>query len=132
MPSERSRHGETHPREFGQLRSYLARQGVKQAQIKAVVGTGAQGRSRGESVDLLRAWMRTLPQARTVRGTLRDEGVRAAVRVAGANTAMRVRMARARTAFGFGRVVTRSSAAVDRAMDGIVARVGRRPRDGGW
>jgi len=51
--------------------------------------------------------MRTLPRARTVYGTLRDEGVRAAVRVAGANTATTARKVRAQTAFGLGRVVER-------------------------
>ena len=46
--------------EFGQIRSYLARNGVSQAQIKAVIGTGANGRTRGEISGLLREWMKTL------------------------------------------------------------------------
>jgi hypothetical protein len=49
--------------EFGELRAYLARQGVSQAQIDAAVGTAADGRSRQEVADALRAWLRTLPKA---------------------------------------------------------------------
>ena len=48
--------------DFGQIRSFLARNKVSQAQITAVIGTGAQGRSRGEIAEQLRAWMKTLPK----------------------------------------------------------------------
>lgn len=57
------RHDSPPANEFGQLRSFLARNGVSQAQITAVIGTGAQGRSRGEIAGLLREWMRELPKA---------------------------------------------------------------------
>lgn len=50
--------------EFGRLRSYLARQGVSQAQIREVIGNGAQGRTRAQIADELREWLRTRPKAR--------------------------------------------------------------------
>lgn len=50
------------PNEFGQIRSFLARNGVSQAEITEVVGVGAQGRSRGEIAGLLRGWMKGLPK----------------------------------------------------------------------
>ena len=50
--------------DFGQIRSFLARNKVSQAQITAVIGTGAQGRSRGEIAEQLRAWMKTLPKGK--------------------------------------------------------------------
>jgi len=81
MPSERKRNAEGSPNEFGMVRSYLARQGVKQAQIKAVIGVGSQGRSRAEIVDLLKAWMHDLPKASTVAGAVsgRDHGCAASL-----------------------------------------------------
>jgi len=47
--------------EFGQLRAFLAKKGVKQVQIKEVIGdiTGP----RAEVVDKLRAWLKTRPKA---------------------------------------------------------------------
>ena len=60
MPKPRN---ETPPaNEFGKIRSFLARSGVSQAQIKDVIGTGAQGRSRDEIAQLLRDWLRTRPK----------------------------------------------------------------------
>lgn len=43
--------------EFGALRAYLARVGVSQARIAAVIGTGARGRSRAEITGVLREWL---------------------------------------------------------------------------
>jgi len=47
--------------EFGQLRSFLAKKGVKQADIKEAIGnrTGP----RAEVVENLRAWLQTRPKA---------------------------------------------------------------------
>ena len=55
--------GEPPANEWGQLRSYLAQQGVKQADITAAVGGSAAGRKRGEICDQLRAWLRDRPKA---------------------------------------------------------------------
>lgn len=63
MPTSKPKNGTPPANEFGQLRSYLAQNGVSQAQITAVIGTGAQGRSRAEITQLLREWMKTLPKA---------------------------------------------------------------------
>lgn len=49
--------------EFGQLRSYLARLGVKQADITTVIGTGAQGRTRLQIAAELRGWLAARPKA---------------------------------------------------------------------
>ena len=56
--------GDTPPAaEFGLLRAYLAQQGVSQAEITEAIGIGAQGRSRAEITDELRAWLKTRPKA---------------------------------------------------------------------
>ena len=60
---KKSRNGTPDANGFGQLRSFLARSGVSQAQIREVIGTGAQGRSRDEIAQLLRDWMKTFPKA---------------------------------------------------------------------
>lgn len=49
--------------EFGQLRAFLAQNGVSQAQITEVIGVGAQGRTRAEIAAELRAWFKELPKA---------------------------------------------------------------------
>ena len=123
MPSERKRDGETPASDFGLLRSYLARQGVSQAAIKTVIGTGAQGRSRAGITDVLHAWMRELPKAQTVRGTLADAGMRAAIGVVGRKVTKTARKATAEVGFRLDRVVMRVSRAVDRATDAVVARL---------
>ena len=43
--------------EFGQLRAHLARSGASQAEITAVIGTGAQGRTRVEITAELKVWL---------------------------------------------------------------------------
>lgn len=43
--------------EFGKLRSYLAKLGVRQAEINAAVGTSVNGRSRKELADEIIAWI---------------------------------------------------------------------------
>lgn len=43
--------------EFGQLRAYLARIGMSQAQISAAVGTSAAGRTRAQIAEQLRRWI---------------------------------------------------------------------------
>lgn len=48
------------PNEFGQLRSFLAQNGMSQAQIDEAVGTAAAGRTRLEIANELREWLRTL------------------------------------------------------------------------
>lgn len=63
MPKSKPRSGTPPASEFGRLRSYLARNKVSQAQIRAVIGTGARGRSRSEIAQLLREWMQALPKA---------------------------------------------------------------------
>ncbi len=63
MPTKKDKGGVPDANEFGMIRSFLARNGVSQAQITAVIGTGAQGRSKADIAALLRAWMRTLPRA---------------------------------------------------------------------
>ena len=49
--------------EFGQLRAYLAQNKVKQATITEVIGTGANGRTRAQIADTLRAWLKDRPKA---------------------------------------------------------------------
>lgn len=44
--------------EWGQLRAYLARNGVGQAQIKQILGDTIGGRTREQMADELRAWLR--------------------------------------------------------------------------
>lgn len=44
--------------EFGQLRAQLTKLKVKQADINAAIGTGAQGRTRAEITAALIAWLR--------------------------------------------------------------------------
>ena len=44
--------------EFGQLRAYLAKNKVKQKDIKEAIGDDVNGRTRGEIADLLRAWLK--------------------------------------------------------------------------
>jgi len=51
------------PAEFGLLRAYLATQGVSQLDINDAIGVGAQGRTRAEITDELRAWLKTRPKA---------------------------------------------------------------------
>ncbi len=63
MPQSNPRNGVSPTAEFGQIRAYLAIQGVSQGEITTVIGTGAQGRSRAEIAELLRLWMRNLPKA---------------------------------------------------------------------
>lgn len=46
--------------EFGQLRAYLAQNGMSQAQITEAVGVGAAGRTRLEITNRLREWLRIL------------------------------------------------------------------------
>ncbi len=46
--------------EFGQLRAYLAQNGMSQAQINRAVGTAPAGRTRLEITNELRGWLRTL------------------------------------------------------------------------
>ena len=48
--------------EFGQLRAWLARQGVKQADIAAAIGNNVKGRSHRQIAAELCAWCRTLPK----------------------------------------------------------------------
>ena len=45
------------PNEFGQLRSYLARMGYKQEQIKQAIGSTPNGRTREEIATQLQAWI---------------------------------------------------------------------------
>ena len=63
MPQFNPRDGTPPAAEFGKLRAYLARAGVSQAEITAIIGTGAQGRSRAEIVVLLKEWMKEFPKA---------------------------------------------------------------------
>lgn len=63
MPKPKRRGGTSSASEFGEIRSFLARAGVSQAQIREVIGAGTRGRSRGEIAQLLRKWMRGLPRA---------------------------------------------------------------------
>lgn len=49
--------------EFGKIRAYLAQNKVKQADITAVIGNGANGRTRAQIADTLREWLRTRPKA---------------------------------------------------------------------
>lgn len=44
-------------REWGQLRAFLARKGMSQAQITAAIGDNINGRSRGEIATTLNAWL---------------------------------------------------------------------------
>ena len=43
--------------EWGQLRSFLARQGISQAQIRAAIGQNINGRSRAQIASQLVAWL---------------------------------------------------------------------------
>lgn len=43
--------------EWGQLRAFLARNGLSQAQIGAAVGDNINGRSRGDIAAALNAWL---------------------------------------------------------------------------
>lgn len=63
MPTKKPRNGVPNANEFGKIRSFLARNGVSQAQITEVVGVGAQGRSRAEIAGLLKDWFKILPKA---------------------------------------------------------------------
>ena len=49
--------------EFGRLRAFLAQQGVKQAEIRDAVGTGANGRTRAQISQEIQAWLYTRPKA---------------------------------------------------------------------
>ncbi len=44
--------------EFGELRAYLAKNKVSQAEIEAAIGKTVSGRNRAEIVELLKAWLR--------------------------------------------------------------------------
>jgi len=129
MPSERRHDTESSPSEFGLLRAYLARQDVSQATIKDVIGVGSQGRSQAEITAVLRAWMHDLPKAGTVAGAmsaravLADEGVVAAVKTVGRRVVTAMREVQARAAFAFEAAVVKTNAAVDKAMDAVVAKV---------
>ena len=61
MPHSNSRDGTPSAAEFGSLRAYLTQVGVSQEEITAVIGNGAQGRSRAEIVEELRVWLKALP-----------------------------------------------------------------------
>ena len=63
MANDKPKDSEMTANEFGQLRAYLARQGVSQAAIKEWIGTSAQGRTRGEIADQLKENLKTLPAA---------------------------------------------------------------------
>lgn len=63
MPSDKAADAAMEASEFGELRSFLAQNGVSQAQITEVIGVGAQGRSRAEIADELRTWFKELPKA---------------------------------------------------------------------
>lgn len=43
--------------EFGLIRAYLARAGVSQAEISAIIGTNVSGRTRAEIAADLVAWI---------------------------------------------------------------------------
>ena len=45
--------------EFGQLRAYLAQQGVSQAEIDEAIGTAPAGRTRAGVADDMGAWLKT-------------------------------------------------------------------------
>ena len=77
MPQSKGKHEPIPSNEWGQLRSYLAQQKVRQATIKEVIGTGALGRRREEICDALRKWMKELPKAGTLRPLIAPERVRA-------------------------------------------------------
>lgn len=49
--------------EFGLIRAYLARAGVSQAQVEAVIGKTVNKRTRAQLADLLKLWLRELPKA---------------------------------------------------------------------
>ena len=48
--------------QFGQLRAYLAQNGVSQAEIDEAVGTSASGRTRSEVTGDLRVWLHARPK----------------------------------------------------------------------
>jgi hypothetical protein len=49
--------------EFGQLRAFLAQNGLTQQQIINIIGLAPNGRTRGEIADQLREWLKVLPKA---------------------------------------------------------------------
>jgi len=63
MPSPKPKDGIPPANEWGKLRSYLAQQGISQAQIKEAVGGSVAGRKRGEICEMLRAWLKARPRA---------------------------------------------------------------------
>jgi len=63
MPKPRPKDGTPPANEWGNLGSYLAKQGVKQSDIEAAVGGSISGRKRGEICDQLRAWLKDRPKA---------------------------------------------------------------------
>ena len=63
MPSPKPKDGIPQANEWGKLRSYLAQQGISQAQIKEAVGGSVAGRKRGEISDALRLWLKERPRA---------------------------------------------------------------------
>ena len=63
MPQPKPKDGEMSPNEWGKLRSYMAQQGIKQAQIREAIGDQLQGRKTSEVCDALRAWLKTRPKA---------------------------------------------------------------------
>jgi len=48
------------PAEFGQLRAYLAQNGMSQAQIDEAIGTAPDGRTRAEIAAELTQWLAQL------------------------------------------------------------------------
>lgn len=62
MPTVKRRDGKPPANEFGQLRSYLARSGVSQAQIKQAIGGSVGGRDRAAVAQMLREWLKTRPK----------------------------------------------------------------------
>lgn len=49
--------------EFGQLRSYLAQNGMSQADIDEALGTNGNQNTRAETADLLKAYLKNVPAA---------------------------------------------------------------------
>jgi len=62
MPKAKPRDGTPSASEFGLLRAHLARSGVSQADITAVIGSNVGSRDRSVIVQLLCEWLRTRPK----------------------------------------------------------------------
>jgi len=63
IPKEKKRDGVPPANEWGQLRSYLAKDKVGQAQIKEAIGGNVGGRDRAAIAEKLRRWLKTRPKA---------------------------------------------------------------------